>query len=112
MLSGELERLPEIDGVAIDPEALRRLTRDAGIIPMVLGSGSDVFDIGRKTRTIPAAIRRALGQRDAGCTQKGCTETASWTDTHHIIHWADGRDTAIYNLVLLCHRHHTATHEG
>jgi hypothetical protein len=112
ILSRELERLPEIDGVAVDPETLRRLTCDAGIIPMVLGSDSEVLDIGRKTRTIPAAIRRALEQRDGGCTWKGCTAPASWTDAHHIIHWADGGATALYNLVLLCRRHHTATHEG
>ena len=112
ILSRELERLPEIDGVAIDPETLRRLTCDAGIIPMVLGSGSEVLDVGRKTRTIPAAIRRALEQRDGGCTWKGCTAPASWTDAHHIVHWADGGDTSLHNLVLLCRRHHTATHEG
>ena len=112
ILSGQLERLPEIDGVAIDPETLRRLTCDAGIIPMVLGSDSEVLDVGRKTRTIPAAVRRALDQRDGGCTWKGCTAPASWTDAHHIVHWADGGDTALYNLVLLCRRHHTATHEG
>jgi hypothetical protein len=112
ILSRELERLPEIDGVAIDPETLRRLACDAAIIPMVLGSGSEVLDVGRKTRTIPAAIRRALEQRDGGCTWKGCTAPASWADAHHIIHWADGGETALYNLVLLCRRHHTATHEG
>ena len=112
ILSGELERLPEIDGVAVDPETLRRLTCDAGIIPMVLGSDSEILDVGRKTRTIPTAIRRALEQRDGGCTWNGCTAPASWTDAHHIIHWADGGATALHNLVLLCRRHHTATHEG
>jgi hypothetical protein len=112
ILSGELERLPEIGGVAVDPESLRRLTCDAAIIPMVLGSESEVLDVGRKTRTIPAAVRRALEHRDGGCTWRGCTAPASWTDAHHIVHWADGGETALYNLVLLCRRHHTATHEG
>ena len=112
ILSGELERLPEIDGVTVDPESLRRLTCDAAIIPMVLGSESEVLDVGRKTRTIPAAVRRALEHRDGGCTWKGCTAPASWTDAHHIVHWANGGETALSNLVLLCRRHHTATHEG
>ncbi len=112
ILSGELERLPEIGGVAVDPESLRRLTCDAAIIPMVLGSESEVLDVGRKTRTIPGAVRRALEQRDGGCTWRGCTAPTSWTDAHHIVHWADGGETALYNLVLLCRRHHTATHEG
>jgi hypothetical protein len=112
ILSGELERLPEIGGVAVDPESLRRLTCDAAIIPMVLGSESEVLDVGRKTRTIPGAVRRALEHRDGGCTWRGCTAPASWTDAHHIVHWADGGETALFNLVLLCRRHHTATHEG
>ena len=112
ILSGDLERLPEIDGVAVGPETLRRITCDAGIIPMVLGTDSEVLDLGRKTRTIPSAIRRALDHRDAGCTWRGCTAPASWTDAHHIVHWADGGPTSVDNLVLLCRRHHTATHEG
>jgi hypothetical protein len=111
-LSGQANRLPEIDGVAVDPETLRRLTCDAGIVPIVLGSDSEVLDVGRRTRTIPTAVRRALEQRDGGCTWKGCTAPASWTDAHHIIHWADGGETSLSNLALLCRTHHTATHEG
>ncbi len=112
ILSGELEQLPEIDGTAVDPETLRRLTCDAGIIPMVLGSDSEPLDVGRRTRTIPPAIRRALEQRDGGCSWAGCTAPASWCDVHHILHWALGGVTALWNLILLCRRHHTATHEG
>jgi hypothetical protein len=112
ILNRELELPPEIDGVAADPETLRRLTCDAGIIPMVLGSDSEVLDVGRKTRTIPGAVRRALDHRNGGCTWKGCVAPASWTDAHHIVHWADGGATSLDNLVLLCRRHHTATHEG
>lgn len=112
ILKGELEKLPEIDGVAVDPETLRRITCDAAIIPMVLGSDSEVLDVGRKTRTIPSAVRRSLDHRDGGCTWRGCTAPASWTDAHHIIHWVDGGETSIDNLKLLCRRHHTATHDG
>jgi len=112
MLKGKLEQLPEIDGSAVNPGSVRRITCDAAIIPMVLGSDSEVLDVGRKTRTIPPAVRRALDHRDGGCTWKGCTAPASWTDAHHIIHWADGGETSVDNLKLLCRRHHTATHEG
>jgi hypothetical protein len=69
-----------------------------------------VLDVGRKTRTIPTAIRRALSARDARCRFPGCT--ARRCDAHHITHWSDGGSTALDNLVLLCRRHHRLVHEG
>jgi hypothetical protein len=110
-LKGQVDRLPEIDGAPVTPETLRRITCDAGIIPMLLGSPSEVLDVGRKTRTIPAALRRALEQRDQGCVWQGCGAPASWCDAHHIIHWADGGETNLTNTQLLCRTHHTATHK-
>ncbi|HIE94818.1 MAG TPA: HNH endonuclease [Acidobacteria bacterium] len=69
-----------------------------------------VLDVGRKTRTIPPAIRRALASRDRhgcfpGCESRHC-------DAHHVRHWADGGATRLNNLVLLCRRHHRAVHEA
>ena len=69
-----------------------------------------VLDVGRKTRTIPSAIRRALTARDTQCQFPGCV--AQRCDAHHLVHWADGGATAIDNLVLLCRRHHRLVHEG
>ncbi|MDK1019753.1 MAG: DUF222 domain-containing protein [Actinomycetota bacterium] len=112
MLTGELNQLPEFDGVPVDPEAIRRLTCDAGIIPMILGSDSEPLDVGRKTRTIPTALRRALEHRDKGCTWTGCTAPESWCDAHHITHWAHGGETSLKNTRLYCRRHHTKIHNG
>lgn len=67
--------------------------------------------MGRKTRTIPPAIRRALKRRDGGCRFPGCSATR-FVDAHHIHHWADGGETRLDNLVLLCRRHHRLLHEG
>jgi len=69
-----------------------------------------VLDVGRKTRTIPPAIRRALAARDTQCQFPGCT--ARRCDAHHLVHWADGGVTNLKNLLLLCRRHHRAMHEG
>jgi hypothetical protein len=110
ILKGHVERLPEIDGTPVTPATMRRITCDAGIIPMLLGSQGEVLDVGRKTRTIPAALRRALEHRDGGCTWAGCDAPLSWCDAHHIIHWANGGDTTLENTRLLCRKHHTATH--
>jgi hypothetical protein len=110
-LKGNIGRLPEINGAPVTPETMRRITCDAGIIPMVLGSDSEPLDVGRKTRTIPSALRRALEQRDGGCTWQGCDAPASWCDAHHIIHWADAGETNLTNTQLLCRTHHTTTHK-
>ena len=66
---------------------------------------------GRKTRTIPPAIRRALNSRDGGCRFPGCTHQR-YVDAHHIEHWADGGETKLSNLVTLCRLHHRLVHEG
>ena len=34
------------------------------------------------------------------------------SDLHHIHHWADGGETSLDNLALLCRRHHRLVHEG
>ena len=33
-------------------------------------------------------------------------------DAHHIQHWADGGETSMDNLVLLCRTHHRLVHEA
>ena len=69
-----------------------------------------VLDVGRKTRTIPPALRRALDARDRGCRFPGCG--LRFTDAHHIKHWADGGETKLENTLLLCRSHHRKVHEG
>lgn len=70
----------------------------------------NTIDVGRKTRTIPAALRRALRARDGGCRFPGCTNRR-FVDAHHLRHWADGGETSLDNTVLACRRHHRALHE-
>ncbi len=111
-LTGDDRYLGEIDGTAVDSETIRRLSCDAGIVRIVTDGDSQPLDVGRRVRTVPPAIRRALDHRDGGCTWPGCDAPTSWCDAHHIIHWADGGTTSLSNLTLLCRRHHVSTHEG
>ena len=60
--------------------------------------------------TFSPAIRRALKRRDYGCRFPVCT-CNKFVDAHHIQHWADGGETSMDNLVLLCRRHHRLVHE-
>ena len=68
------------------------------------------IDVGRKTRTIPAALGRALQARDGGCRFPGCSNRR-FVDGHHVVHWIDGGETNLGNTVLLCRRHHRYVHE-
>ncbi len=95
--------------VPVSAETARRIACDAGKVRMTHRSGQ-VLSVGRKTRTIPPPIRRALEFRDQGCRFPGCT--SKHCDAHHIVHWADGGETKLSNLVLLCRRHHRLLHEG
>lgn len=73
--------------------------------------GGRPLTVGRKTRTVPPALRRALRSRDRCCRFPGCTQSR-FVDAHHIHHWAHGGETKLANLVLLCRHHHRLLHEG
>ncbi len=90
---------------------VKRLSCDGSVVPLVKGAQGEVLSVGRKQRTVPTAIRRALRARDRCCQFPGCHHT-QWLDAHHITHWADGGDTSLENLLLLCTHHHTLLHEG
>jgi HNH endonuclease/Domain of unknown function (DUF222) len=98
------------DGPALAPETARRLACDSALIPIIERSG-EALSVGRKTRAIPPALRRAVGARDGCCRYPGC-EHRRFLDTHHIVHWAKGGPTDKGNLILLCRHHHLFVHEG
>ena len=109
-------------------ETSRRISCDCGVVKIghgprgqVLGAGEvngagqvlgtgEILNAGRRIRTVPPALRRALEARDRGCRFPGCG--LRFTEAHHIVHWADGGETSLRNTVLLCRTHHRAVHEG
>ena len=101
--------LEEAGGIHISAETARRLACDASTVGMQHGPGGEILAVGRRTRTISPALRRALNARDRRCRFPGCRNVR--VDAHHITHWAHGGATALDNLVLLCRRHHRAVHE-
>jgi hypothetical protein len=92
-------------------ETVRRLTCDGSVVEVVESVEGAPFSVGRKQRTVPTAMKRALWARDRGCAFPGCHHTR-FVDAHHVKHWAQGGDTSLDNLVLLCSHHHRLTHEG
>jgi hypothetical protein len=103
-LAGTLE-----DGTHLSAEALRRVACDCGLV--AAGAAGEALNIGRRTRTIPPAIRRALMLRHRGCAFPGCTHTR-FLHGHHIRHWLHGGETSVDNVALLCTFHHHLVHEG
>jgi len=98
-------------GPAVAAETARRLACDASLIAIIENEKGEPLNVGRRTRTIPPAIRRALNARDKGCRFPGCSFTR-YVDGHHIKHWAHGGETKLSNLVTLCRFHHRQVHEG
>jgi hypothetical protein len=111
LASDEIEQRSEVaDGPALAPETVRRLGCDAAVVTMIERDGKPL-SVGRRTRAIPPALRRALRSRDRGCRFPGCTHTRH-LHAHHIRHWARGGPTELGNLVQLCSYHHRLVHEG
>ncbi len=104
------ERCHVSSGPAIAPETARRLGCDASVVRILERDGRPLT-VGRRTRTIPPAVRRALRSRDEGCRFPGCTHERH-LHAHHIKHWARGGPTTLDNLVQLCSYHHRLVHEG
>jgi hypothetical protein len=99
------------DHLRVSAETARRLACDSGRVVMVHDGKGGVLDVGRKTRSVPPALARAVRFRDHGrCRFPGCSATGR--DHHHAEHWARGGETKLENLALLCWFHHRAVHEG
>ena len=92
-------------------ESVKRLCCDGDTIVIVENENEEPLSVGRKTRTVSKAIKRALWARDKACAFPGC-HRKRFVDAHHIHHWSAGGETSLDNLMLLCSRHHRLVHEG
>jgi hypothetical protein len=92
-------------------DTVKRLSCDGSVVSITEAEDGTPLDVGRKQRTVPALLKRALWARDRGCSFPGC-DHKHYVDAHHIEHWADGGATTLDNLTLLCSHHHRLLHEG
>ena len=100
------------DAGPITAQAARRLACDAEVTRVITRGASEPLELGRRTKVVPPGLRRAIAVPDRGCTFPGCGRPPGWCDAHHVRHWADGGETSLDNLVLLCRPHHRAIHRG
>ncbi len=98
-------------GERISAGEARRLACRAGLVPAVLGTASEVLDLGRTARLFSPAQRRALLLRDRGCTAEGCQLPAGVCHAHHDLPWSPDGLTDLANGRLLCPRHHRLAHD-
>jgi hypothetical protein len=103
-------RLAALDwGEYVTGQAARRIGCDAAITPVVVSNGDTLY-VGRTSRAVPPKMREELNLRDRHCQSGDCDVDARRCIPHHIIHWADGGPTELWNLTLYCHRHHMMKH--
>ena len=79
--AGGQSALDEAGGIHVSAETARRLACDAATVTMRHGPAGEVLDVGRRTRTISPALRRALAARDRHCRFPGCAATRC--DAHY-----------------------------
>ena len=100
----------EIPGVGPIPvDTARELMGDA-LCELVITNGIDVTTITKLGRAIPAALRRALDERDATCVVPGCDAVTGLEIDHRIVEVRDNGPTALWNLAKLCAHHHDLRH--
>ena len=99
-------------GGAVPDETALRLACDCALTEVAIDEDGNPLDVGRTRRSVHPSQKRALVVRDRHCRFTGCDAPVEWTDAHHLRHWIDGGPTLLWNLVLLCGRHHRLVHEG
>jgi hypothetical protein len=107
LMRGHLQRgeMCEIPGIGPIPvEVARHLAVDS-ILSVLVTDGVDVTAVAHAGRTIPAAIRRALLERDQICAVPGC-DVGEALEIDHIHPVGEGGITTLGNLVRLCRWHH------
>src|SRR5215472_17742298 len=104
-------RLASLDwGPRVTGRTARRIAEDASVTPVLVDGDGKVLHVGRRSRTVPAAVRRALNLRDQHCQAPGCTMSPELCSPHYEPHWVDGGEHELPRLQLYCNFHHGKRH--
>ncbi|SDL16781.1 HNH endonuclease [Nocardioides sp. YR527] len=99
------------DGEQITAAEARRMACNADLVPVVLGTDSEILDLGRTARLAYPVQHRALRLRDKCCQAEDCDAPAAWTEAHHLKPWSEDGKTDLANMVLLCASDHRRIHD-
>lgn len=89
-----------------------RLADEAAISLLLRDARGVVLSQGRAKRIATRSQTLALIARDRGCTFPDCDKPPEWCQRHHIVAWADGGNTDLSNLTLVCGFHHREFERG
>ena len=100
------------EGLPVSAGTAERLACDAATTKMTRSQNGSVLDVGRRSRAVPGRLRKAVEARDKhSCRFPSCLQKRN-LHIHHIRPWAQGGETNLDNLVLLCGQHHRLVHES
>jgi 5-methylcytosine-specific restriction endonuclease McrA len=99
-------------GPRVGQQALQAILCDAVTELTVTDQNGRLMEYGRRTRSIPPALRRAILHRDGNrCAADGC-DSRNRLQTHHLTPWSEGGATDPDNLITLCwYHHHIVIHQ-
>jgi hypothetical protein len=101
-----------LDDTGLSAGEIRRLACNAHLVPIVLGTDSEILDQGRASRLFTRPQRLAMAVRDRHCRAAGCTVPAPWCEAHHLDPWTRNGKTNLADGALLCPFHHHRIHDN
>ena len=114
LLRGHLQgdEVCEVPGVGPIPVATARAWACDAVLKALVTNGVDVVAVAHAGRTVTAAQRGALEERDPCCVVPGCG-VSTGLEIDHVDGWALTRITTLERLARLCRWHHyLKTHCG
>jgi 5-methylcytosine-specific restriction endonuclease McrA len=99
-------------GPRVGRRALESLLCDSTTELVAISEQGEPMRYGRRSRTIPPSLRRAIIHRDGNrCSIDGC-DSRNRIQVHHIVPWSEGGATDPENLLTVCwYHHHIAIHQ-
>jgi hypothetical protein len=102
----------------VSMKTVERLICTGATQAVTIGATGQPLDVGREQRLFTTRQRIALAARDGGCRWNDgeghdCERPPSWSEAHHIRHWArDNGETNVADGILLCKYHHLLLHNA
>lgn len=99
------------DGTILPTPVARQFSCDSDLRVMTHLPDGSPADVGRRYRIVPPRLRTLVLERDSYQCRFPACHARHHLEVHHLVHWEDGGETTLANLVTLCGHHHRFVHE-